>query len=233
MKELEKELRRLEKFNLLAQMAAGMAHEIRNPMTTVRGFLQFLKDKEEQNHNYEYYDLMISELDRANDITTEFLSLSRTQECKFEKRNLNDIIDAIYPLLISDAFAGNVQIQLLKGDIPDLQLNANQIRQLIYNLVRNSIEAMASCGVLEIKTFKNNKEVILTVKDNGQGIPSHLLAKIGDPFFTTKVNGTGIGLATCHSIAQRHHAVIEIESDHAGTKVMVKFRENPYGDGVS
>ena len=225
LRKFEKEVSRYDGLNLVAQMAAGIAHEIRNPMTTVRGFLQLIKNKEGQESNVQYYDLMIEELDRANGIISEFLSLAREKDYDFAKKDLNDILDAIFPLLMADAFTNNVMIELKKGDIPKLELDEKQIRQLVYNLVRNGVEAMLTSGKVIINTIDTDDEVLLTIEDYGIGIPAKLSSKIGAPFFTTKDNGTGLGLSVCHSIARRHNAVIDFESKEDGTKVLVRFKK--------
>ena len=111
------------------------------------------------------------------------------------------------------------------ADTIDLSLNEKEIRQLILNLVRNGLEAMSHGGNLTIRTFMDNESVILSVQDQGNGIEINVLEKLGTPFFTTKENGTGLGLAVCYSIAARHNAKIEIESNSSGTIFFVRFNQ--------
>ena len=141
-KKYEKEMKRLSGLDLIGQMAAGISHEIRNPMTTVRGFLQLLSTKDECLQFHEFFTLMIDELDRANSIITEFLSMGNTRTTDLQELDLNSIIHDISPLLHADAFNQNKQIQLKTTEIPSLLLNRNEIRQLILNLYRNGLEAM-------------------------------------------------------------------------------------------
>ena len=148
LKRYEREMARLERLNLVGEMAAGIGHEIRNPMTTVRGLLQLLGDKAECIKYKEYYDLMISELDRANEIITEFLSLAKNKPVDLKKQNLNQIIEAIGPLLVADAMVQDKYITLDLNEIPALLLDEKQIRQLILNLTSNGLEAMAPGGKL-------------------------------------------------------------------------------------
>lgn len=222
-KRVERELGRLDRLNLIGEMAAGISHEIRNPLTTVRGFLQILGVKEECAKYKEYFDLMIDELDRANVIITEFLAIGKNTPVKLEKQNLNKIIKAISPLIQADAMGYNIYLETELGDIPSLLLDEKEIRQVILNLARNGLEAMAQGGRLIIKTYTEEEEVILVVKDNGKGIEPEVLEKLGTPFFTTKDNGTGLGLAICYSIVEKHNAVIDVKTDKSGTTFYIRF----------
>lgn len=222
----EKEMARLERMHLVGEMAAGIGHEIRNPMTTVRGFLQILSGKEECGQYKQYYELMIEELDRANSIITEYLTLSSNRPVHLKSQDLNSIIQTILPLIESDAVKFKIDIQLDTGDIPQLHLDEKEIRQLIFNLVRNGLEAMASPGILAISTRRVGDNVVLSVADQGRGIDPEVLGKIGTPFFTTKDNGTGLGLAVCYSIAERHGAVLEVNTGSGGTVFSVWFTNN-------
>ncbi|AQS60540.1 hypothetical protein B0537_07650 [Desulforamulus ferrireducens] len=220
---LEKEMARLERLNLIGEMAAGISHEIRNPLTTVRGFLQLFKIRNECLHQQEYFDLMIDELDRANSIITEFLSLAKKKATNKRLTNLNNIIQNLAPLMQADAVSAGKSIRLELTPIPDLLVDEKEIRQIILNLTRNGLEAMGQGGHLTIKTLRQEDEVLLSVQDQGSGISPEIIDKIGTPFFTTKDNGTGLGLAICYSIATRHGARIEIDSSPAGTVFAVHF----------
>jgi PAS domain S-box-containing protein len=222
-KQLENELARIEKLNLIGEMAAGLGHEVRNPITTVRGFLQILGKRELSITNKDYYNLMIDELDRANAIITEFLSLAKNKAVKLELKNLNSVIANLAPLIEANVFTINQNIMIELGNIPELLLDEQEIRQLILNLVRNGMEAMDSGGLLTIKTFIDGDEVVLLIQDQGHGISEELLENIGTPFFSTKESGTGLGLAVCYSIATRHKARILVESGKEGTAFSVRF----------
>jgi len=223
-KQMAKEMARLERLNLVGEMAIGIGHEIRNPMTTVKGFLQILMTRNEYFKDRDYFELMVSELDRANSIITEFLSLARDKAVSLRPQNLNHIIQALSPLISADGMVSDQSIEFELWDIPDLNLDEKEIRQLILNLVRNGFEAMPTGGKLIIKTFQDSDEVILAVKDGGRGIAPEILEKIGTPFFTTKDTGTGLGLAVCYSIAARNNARIEIETGPEGTTFYARFK---------
>lgn len=216
-------LRQREKLAVLGQMAAGIGHEIRNPMTTVRGFLQLMGEKNQFIEQKPFFELMISELDRANSIISEFLMLARTKHTNLKFQNLNDILNHLYPLIEANAFNQNKQITYFPGEIPNLKLNKNEISQLVMNLVRNGLEAMEAGGHLTIRTYVKDSNVLLEVKDEGCGIPAENLDKIGTPFFTTKDDGTGLGLATSFTIAETHNAQIDIDSSSKGTKFNIAF----------
>lgn len=223
-KALELEIYRLDRLNLVGEMAAGIGHEIRNPMTTVRGFLQMLGGKEECVRHKEYFNLMIEELDRANSIITEFLSLAKNKAVDLKAQNLNNIVEAIFPLIQADAIRSDKYINMELENTPDLLLDDKEIRQLILNLFRNGLESMSPGGSLTIKTFTDGKEVVLAVKDQGKGIETDTLDKLGTPFYTTKDTGTGLGLAVCYSIAARHNATIKVETNSGGTTFFVRFK---------
>jgi len=219
----EMEFARLERLNLVGQLAAGIGHEIRNPMTTVRGYLQLLGTKPVYAAQKSTFELMISELDRANAIITEFLSLAQTRKTEHKCQNLNDILNKLYPLLEADTFTQNKQISFIPGDLPNIELNEKEISQLVLNLTRNGLEAMGQRGCLIVKSYVEEGKVVLAIKDEGCGIAPENLSKVGTPFYTTKDTGTGLGLATCYKIAESHHAKIHIDSSVRGTTFLISF----------
>lgn len=221
---LEKEMARLDQFNLIGEMAAGIAHEVRNPMTTVRGFLQMSAEKQEVL-SLPHIHLMIEELDRANAIITEFLNLAKNKANEKRLQNLNSIIDSLFPLIQAEGLLVDKHITLDLGEFPLLDLDEKEIRQLILNLSLNGLEAMSPGGTLTIKTYEKNHAVVLEIEDEGKGIKEEWLRKIGTPFFTTKDKGTGLGLAICYSIADRHHASIDINTSPQGTSFFVRFKK--------
>jgi PAS domain S-box-containing protein len=160
LKQYRKEVGRLDRLDLIGQMAAAISHEIRNPLTVVKGFLQMLTTKPKYLEDNEYFQLMISELDRANSIITNFLSVSRTNSSDLGKHNLNKIIKFIYPLINADALRSEKIISLGLNPIPDLLLDKEEIKQLVLNLVRNGLEAMSAGGCLTISTLLKNEEVV-------------------------------------------------------------------------
>ncbi|SDH37328.1 PAS domain-containing protein [Desulfosporosinus hippei] len=221
---MEKEMARLERLSLVGEMAAGIGHEVRNPMTTVRGFLQLLSSKEDCFKYNEFFKLMIDELDRANSIITEFLSLAKDRVVELEVQSLKEIVQDIFPLIQADGLVSEKNIVMDLEEVAKIPLDKKEILQLILNLVQNGSQAMLPGGTIKIRTFMDNEEIVLAVSDEGSGIPPQVLEKIGTPFFTTKENGTGLGLAVCYSIVARHNAKIDIDTGSKGTTFFVRFK---------
>lgn len=222
-KSLEQMASLFDRMNLVGNMAATVAHEIRNPMTTVRGYLQLLGRKEKNIADKDKFKLMIEEIDRANTIIREYLSLSREKASDFKTCSLNAIIETLFPLIQAHANSAKIFVHLDLADIPELLLDENEIRQLLLNLIRNGIEAMTTSGNIIIRTFSENNKVVLAISDQGPGIPPEVLDKLGTPFVTTKDNGTGLGLPICYQIAKRHNANIKIDTGDSGTTFFVYF----------
>ncbi len=223
----EKEMARFDQLHTVAKMGASIAHEVRNPMTTVRGLLQMLGDKEDCQPYKEYFDLMIEEIDAANAMISEYLSLTKVKPVKYSQQNLNRVIKAISPLIAADATKSDQELILELEDIPDCYMDSYEVRRLILNLARNGLEAMDSGGKLKIRTRSDGRSIVLSIIDQGHGIPQEIQDRIGTPFFTTKEQGTGLGLTICYGIATRHNAVIDLVSSEAGTTFSVNF--NPSG----
>lgn len=220
---LEKDMARLGQLNMIGEIAASIGHEVRNPMTTVQGFLQLLsRNQEFQNYN-SYFDLMIEELNRANAIITEFLALGKDKVVNLQQANINKILETMAPLLLADALKADKNINFELKNVAEVFLDEQEIRQLILNLVRNGLEAMSEGGTLFIRTKMTEGEVVLSVQDEGTGIPPEVMDKLGTPFLSTKENGTGLGLAVCYSIANRHQAKIIVDSCSTGSIFHVHF----------
>ncbi|MFC4321411.1 ATP-binding protein [Litchfieldia salsa] len=225
-KKYEEEISKLDKLSSIGEMAATIAHEIRNPLTTIRGFLQ-LKSVDLPEKEMIYNQVMIEELDRANDIITEYLTLAKSADSyHFEQKNLNRIIEEMFPLIESYAIKENKTAILELGVIPDIELNKKEMKQLILNICRNGIEAMNQCGHLTIKTTLSSceNEVIMEISDEGIGIPAAILENIGQPFLTTKSGGNGLGLSVCYRIAKNHNATIDINTSPSGSTFIIKFK---------
>lgn len=223
-KRMDAEIARLDALNLVGEMAASIGHEVRNPMTTVRGYLQLFQRKAEFNPHSERLVTMIEEIDRANAIITEFLSLAKNKHTNMVHGNLNNVVQALFPLMQADALRLGHQLEVSCSAIPDTIFDEAEIRQLILNLFRNAMDAMELFGVATVRTYCADDAVVLEVSDNGRGIPPEIREKLGTPFFTTKENGTGLGLAVCYRVAQRHGATIDVDSSPAGTTFSIRFQ---------
>ena len=214
---------RLDRLNLVGEMAASIGHEVRNPLTTVRGYLQMFQRNQKFAEHGAQFELMIDELDRANLIISEFLSLAKNKVIQLKPDNLNRIVQVISPLLNADSLRLGKQLAVELNDIPDLLLDENEIRQCIINFVRNGFEAIEGEGWVSLRTFREGECVVLSVRDNGKGIPEEVYGKLGTPFITTKPDGTGLGIPICYKIAERHNAKIEVKTGSQGTTFLMKF----------
>ncbi|MGV3466880.1 MAG: PAS domain S-box protein [Heyndrickxia sp.] len=210
-----------EKLSVAGQLAAGIAHEVRNPLTAIKGFLQLMQS--ELNTHTSYFDIIESEMNRIELILTELLVLSKPQDLKFEMKELAVIIEHVKALIDTNAIMKNIVINTYY-DCENLMIRCdeNQLKQVIINLLKNSIEAMPHGGKITIEVKSHGKDKVkLLFKDTGSGIPKELLKKIGQPFFTTKENGTGLGLMVSKQIIENHHGTLHIWSDSKGTIIEI------------
>lgn len=223
LKRYEREIQKLDRLNLVGQMAASIGHEVRNPMTAVRGYLQFFQNRRGFGKYREALKIMIGELDRANAIISEFLSLAKDKRIELKPASLDAIILALRPLLAADALRRGHRLDIEIGGVPDILLDESGIRQLILNLTTNALEAMPLGGAVTIRTRCAGGAVLLQVADNGPGIPPDIIDRLGTPFVTTKERGTGLGLAVCHRVAADHGASISVDSSSVGATFTVTF----------
>lgn len=222
---LDEETARLERLYLAGQMATAMAHAIRNPICSARGFLELAGLREEGDGSWyrHYSSAAIKELDRANAMIREFLSLARDKPVNKAAQNLNSLVEKVLPSLKRAAAVSSVEVKTDLQRIPDLLLDGEEVCQLILNLAHNGLEAMSSGGRLTIRTYLEGKEVVLAVEDIGAGIKNNVLEQLGTPFFTTKEVGLGLGLPACYCIAYRHDATITVDTGPGGTTFYVRF----------
>ncbi|MBU2703005.1 PAS domain S-box-containing protein [Sporomusaceae bacterium BoRhaA] len=220
---LQSEMYRLDCLSLVGEMAAGVSHEVRNPMTTVRGFLQMMMKKEDCSRYKGFYELMIHELDRANSLISEFLTMARNKPTHFVQQDLNAVVGALEPLLYAQALGMGKNIKFIPGPLPIAEFDGKEIRQLILNLVGNALDAMSAGGTVTIKTCATEETILLVVADEGSGITPDVLKKMGTPFFTTKDKGTGLGLSVCYRIAKHHGATIDVATSSVGTTFTIAF----------
>lgn len=222
---LQKCLALTDRFHTVGEMAACVTHEIRNPLTTIHGYLQIFAQKQEFARYQGQLALLLEELDRANSLITEYLSLCRENTVDLKPMQLNAIISAMVPLMQAHANSTGKDIHLELENVPEISLDAKEIRQLILNLARNGLEAMDQGKTLSIRTYADTakQQVVLYVQDQGRGIPPQVLKNLGKPFITTKENGTGLGLAVCYQIVERHRGKIHVETGKDGTVFYISF----------
>ncbi|WP_274363613.1 PAS domain S-box protein [Paenibacillus thermotolerans] len=219
-------LQKAEKLSVIGQLAAGIAHEIRNPLTSLKGFVQFMKRGRQENP---YFDIMLSELERINTIVNELLIVAKPQASQYRRNDLVTIAKDVMTLLESQALLNNVAIRMNHSDEPAVvECEGNQIKQMFINMVKNAIEAMPEGGNVTIEVFSGSSDqVIVLIQDEGCGIPEERLARLGEPFYSTKDKGTGLGLMMCYKIVQEHRGQLRIESKVGkGTCVTIVFMKS-------
>lgn len=207
-----------EKLSAAGQLAAGIAHEIRNPLTAIKGFLQLM---EKNDHDRNYMNIIKTEMNRIEEILSELLLLSKPQNMKFKKESLKKILNHIKTLLDTHAIMNNIEIELeYLSDIPEFICDENQLKQVFINLLKNALESMSQGGKIRIEVDgRVEGNILIRIIDQGCGIPKEHLERLGQPFFTTKENGTGLGLMISMQIIENHHGTITFSSNDHGTTI--------------
>lgn len=211
-KRTEELLRKSDKLSVVGQLAAGVAHEIRNPLTSLKGFVQLLKAKNQGQE--QYLNIMLSELDRINYIVNEFMVIAKPQVIEFQPKDVRRILYDVIPLLDTQAIMNNIQIRMdAEENLPLIHCDENQMKQVFINILKNAIEAMHHGGIIQIRVKQDHKRKLqVRIVDQGSGISPERLAQLGEPFYTTKEKGTGLGLMVCYKIIEMHHGTIKIKS---------------------
>lgn len=215
-----------EKQALAGRIAAGIAHEIRNPLTTVRGYLQLLQGKTNQEVSELFSSLLIPEIDRANKIITDFLRIAKPGETTSELLNAKEfILDYTGKFLNSEALLYNAEIEYQLTDIADetfFKGDRDELLQVFINLFRNSFQAKGSKPLkIIIAARRADSFIRIEFRDNGRGIPSSILPHIFDPFFTTKDEGTGLGLSVSKKVIENHGGMMNVMSDGEGAQFII------------
>lgn len=225
---LRQQVQQNNRLATIGQIAAGTAHEIRNPLTAIKGFLQVIGHKMKENgqqKEHGYIDIMLREISRISSLVGEFLMLSKPRHLNVSSVNLTKVFSDILPIIKNEALLYNIDVVIKRQltTIPMVVADGELLKQVFLNVSKNAIEAMKNGGLLTIrlKTHEKRKQVIVEIEDTGSGIPSQVLKKIYEPFFTTKENGTGLGLPICRQILREIDGEIQIESKDNGTKVQV------------
>lgn len=221
-KQAEDYVIRSEKLSIIGQLAAGIAHEIRNPLTALKGFTQLLM--REVGTRYTYLDTMMSELDRIHHIVDEFMSLAKPQIGSFRPHRLELLLRDVVSLLEAEANLYNVRIELAMPaePLPAVPCSENRMKQVFVNTLKNAIQAMPEGGTVRIAARIESDRAVIGIQDEGEGIPEEIIRRIGEPFFTTKSEGTGLGLMVCHRILEAHRGHLRIESEPGvGTTVHI------------
>ncbi|MEC2020196.1 PAS domain-containing protein [Bacillus velezensis] len=223
-KQTEELMLKSEKLSIAGQLAAGIAHEIRNPLTAIKGFLQLMKPTMEENEHY--FEIVFSELSRIELILSELLMLAKPQQNAVKERvNLKKIISEVTALLETQANLKGIFIKTdYEHDSMYINGDQNQLKQVFINLIKNAVESMPDGGTVHILMTEDEYSVNVTVKDEGDGIPENVLKRIGEPFLTTKEKGTGLGLMVTFNLIKNHQGAIQVDSKpDRGTAFHITF----------
>jgi two-component system sensor histidine kinase AtoS len=231
-KNLEEQMRRADRLAAVGSLAAGIAHEIRNPLGSVKGLVQLLaEDLKEEDQKMAYTKVIVKEVDRLNKVVEELLSFARPDdselEVSFAELNINDVIDQTLLLASHDSKKEKIQIfKEYSDDMPLIMAESKKLQQAFLNLIMNAFSVMEQGGSLRIITeFKPDQHIVkATFADTGPGIAPELLSKIFDPFFTAKQGGTGLGLTITHQIISTHKGKIDVQSESGkGAKFIISL----------
>ncbi|WP_409291979.1 ATP-binding protein [Peribacillus sp. SCS-37] len=219
-KQIEDYMKNSEKLKITGEIAAGVAHEIRNPLTVIGGFVQMLL--EEDSSRQHYYTIIQKEINRMNSIISEFLMLSKPHAAQMKIHDIYELVQEVVLLYQPVAHFKNVNIIL---DLPHgehfILCEGNQMKQVFINILKNGFEALTCGGSIKL-SVRRDKHIHIVIEDDGDGIPEQILSKIGKPFFTTKEEGTGLGLMITERIIEQHKGKLEITSRvEEGTRLTI------------
>jgi signal transduction histidine kinase len=202
-KGMEREILEAEKLKVAGQLAAGIAHEIKNPLTSIKGFIQLMKIDDRPNKAF--LEIIEQEIQRLEVISSELLVLAKPHTQTMKIHNLTKSVKEVVYLLEAEALKKSIQ---LKSNMDDENLmilcDSSKIKQVLINIIKNAIEAMNTPGEITIHISKHNNQATIAVTDQGCGIPDYYLEKLGKPFFSTKHTGNGLGLMICQQIISDH-----------------------------
>ncbi|MDT9025566.1 ATP-binding protein [Rossellomorea yichunensis] len=226
---IKTELMKAEKFNVVSQLAASVAHEIRNPMTTVRGFMQLLQRETLTKEQKSFISISIQELDHAQDVINQYLSLAKPQTEEYELFSLTETMNESVDVMSTYAVMNSIEIN--RNIENDLMIKGIKIemKQVLLNLLKNAIEAVKENGrITAAATVHKDGRILIVIQDNGAGISPEQLKVLGRPYYSTKEKGTGLGLTFCYQIVKGLKGEIEVESERGvGTTFRIFLPGNP------
>ncbi len=234
LRSLEEQVQRSDRLAMIGQIAAGTAHEIRNPLTSIKGFMQVLKRtlmNKGMEKEHGYTEIILTEIDRINELVNEFLFLSKPKNVTFVLVDISTVLREILPIINNEAILHGVTVQYQSAfGLPKVVGDRELFKQVCLNICKNGIEAMVEGGILTLteEIDIDEQKVNIEIHDTGPGIPSFLIDKIFDPFFTTKEDGTGLGLSVCQRIIHDIGGAIRVSSKGYGTTftISIPFSNN-------
>ena len=223
---IEEQLRRSEKLSTLGEMAAVLAHEIRNPLGSIRGTAEILRDDYRPGDpKHEFIEIQIKETERLNHVVEDFLRMARQQPMELRDCSIREELETIVTLVAKDARNRGISLRLeLSDEQAIVRGDSEKLRQAFLNIIINALQATPSGGCVSITYRRNNNSYEICFADSGSGIEADALTKIFEPFYTTKPDGTGLGLAVTRKIIEGHAGTMDIASEIGrGTTVSIKL----------
>jgi two-component system sensor histidine kinase AtoS len=225
-KRLEQQVYRADRLAAIGEMMAGVAHEIRNPLTAIKSLVQYLQEGSTEEERQEYYPVIVKEVDRANKIIQELLYFSRPSNANVLPTNMNQLIEETV-ILAKSITKNTVTYHLkLEKELPQAQIDPEQFKQVFLNILINSIQAMENSGAITIESLMDDEheKIILHFSDTGCGIHEENLEKVFDPFYTSKKEGTGLGLSVVQRIVAAHNGEVYLQNiPSGGLKVTIQI----------
>ncbi|SDS83496.1 Signal transduction histidine kinase [Paenibacillaceae bacterium GAS479] len=216
-------LERTEKLKIISDLAASVAHEVRNPLQVTRGFLQLLSKKEDQQ-SQGYITIAVNELDRAAEIITDFLTFAKPELEAISRLDIRELLEQLDLIMGPHASMHGGRLVIVSEEKMEIMGSASKLKQALINLIKNSVEAFREEGLIELSARAEGREVVLLIKDNGEGMDAEQLSKLGVPYFSTKSKGTGLGtMVTMRIIEVMNGSIIFQSQKGKGTEVTIRF----------
>ncbi len=211
---IEEQLRRAERLSALGELSAILAHEIRNPLASIRGTAEILMGDGAAANRDEFLEILVKESDRLNRVVEDFLRMARPEPAIKKECDINYELANIVMLLSAQAQGEEVELNFAPGEIPAVTADPEKLRQAFMNIILNGIQASAPGGRVQVTTSFDSQSRSIEIRfcDNGPGIAAEAIGKIFEPFFTTKGSGTGLGLSITRKILEGHGGTLEVES---------------------
>lgn len=214
-KEVQRRLAQTERLATLGELMAGVAHEVRNPLTAIKGYVQILKQQDTDPIHQEYIAIILKETHSINRVIQQLLDFARPRQGYWQLVSLNQLIEECLVLIQTTGLQARIDVSKdLAPDLEEIEADGELLRQVILNILINAVQAISARGQIHIRTWQvDDARQAVTIRDTGCGIPEHYKNKIFDPFFTTKASGTGLGLALSQRIINAHQGDIQLSSD--------------------
>jgi two-component system sensor histidine kinase HydH len=226
LRQLELKIRQREKLAAIGNLAAGIAHEVRNPLSSIKGYVSYFGSLfPVESENRKIARITTDEVDRVNRVISELLEFARPADLRLSKTNIKELIGHALDVVSNEAASAGVKIiRKLDDDLPETVLDPDRIMQVLLNILINAIQAMEHGGEISIAARAEKKTLVVAVSDTGKGISVDEQAHMFNPYFTTKKTGTGLGMAIVHKIIENHGGTVDVRSrEDIGTTVSIRL----------